>query len=126
MPHIFLVFILSLVSVMYSLKGKLINLIILKDNFLIKIICFTSFFYFFSILFYNFFNSNGLKIFSFVVSFCLLFEICIKISQTEKFVQWIGENVDNSIRVLIMFVISLNCTYFFTRLTSQIVDSQGF
>ena len=111
---------------MYSLKGKLINLIILKDNFLIKIICFTSFFYFFSILFYNFFNSNGLKIFSFVVSFCLLFEICIKISQTEKFVQWIGENVDNSIRVLIMFVISLNCTYFFTRLTIQIVDSQGF
>ncbi len=53
----------------------------------------------------------------------MIFEICIKISNSERFIRWIGEGLDKSLRVLIMFIISLNCTYFFTRITYQILES---
>ena len=33
------------------------------------------------------------------------------------------QNLEKSIRSLIMFVISLNCTYFFTRITHQVLNS---
>ena len=70
-------------------------------------------------------GKNGVQISNFIFSFILIFEVCIKISDSEKFKLWIGSNLDQSIRYLIMFVICLNCTYFFTRITGQIIDSSG-
>ncbi len=57
------------------------------------------------------------------LSFIIIFEICLKISQSERFILWIGENLDKSFRLFIMFIIGLNCTYFYTRLTLQIIES---
>ena len=54
----------------------------------------------------------------------MLFELCIKIVESDRFINWIGDGLDKSIRYLIMFVISLNATYFFTRITLQIIESQ--
>ena len=56
----------------------------------------------------------------------MISEVCLKISNSEKFINWIGEQLDKSLRILIMFIISLNCTYFFTRITHQIIRSQIF
>ncbi len=53
----------------------------------------------------------------------MIFEVCIKISSSERFINWIGDGLDKSLRTLIMFIISLNCTYFFTRITYQIIES---
>ncbi len=49
----------------------------------------------------------------------------MKISDSERFLNWIGDNLEKPIRQLIMFVITLNCTYFFTRITQQIIESQN-
>ena len=40
----------------------------------------------------------------------MLFELCIKIAESDRFINWIGNGLDKSIRYLIMFVISLNAT----------------
>ena len=68
-------------------------------------------------------NKDYVQIINFLISFLLIFEICMKIANSERFINWIGENLEKSIRSLIMFVISLNCTYFFTRITHQILNS---
>ena len=52
-------------------------------------------------------GKNGVQISNFIFSFILIFELCIKISDSEKFIVWIGSNLDQSIRYLIMFVILL-------------------
>ena len=51
--------------------------------------------------------------------------MCMKIADSEIFINWIGESLDKSLRYLIMFVICLNCTYFFTRITEQIINSSN-
>ena len=70
-------------------------------------------------------GSLGLQVINFLFSFLLLFEICMKISDSQRFLNWIGDNLEKPIRQLIMFVIALNCTYFFTRITQQIIESQN-
>ena len=100
-----------------------LNLIPLKDSkisfYLLYIISFLILaFVFFQIWF------KGLQIANFIFSFVILFELCIKIAESDRFINWIGDGLDKSIRYLIMFVISLNATYFFTRITLQIIESQ--
>ena len=90
---------------------------------LFYLILFSIFFIFISFIFYYFFNSFGLQILNFILAFILIFEVCIKIAYSDRFINWIGESLDNSIRILIMFIISLNCTYFFTRITHEIIIS---
>ena len=68
-------------------------------------------------------DKDYVQIVNFLLSFILIFEICMKIANSERFINWIGEGLEKSIRSLIMFVISLNCTYFFTRMTNQILNS---
>ena len=68
-------------------------------------------------------DRDYVQIINFLISFILIFEICMKIANSDRFINWIGENLEKSIRTLIMFVISLNCTYFFTRITHQILNS---
>ena len=70
-------------------------------------------------------DKDGIQISNFIFSFVLFFEMCMKIADSEIFINWIGESLDKSLRYLIMFVICLNCTYFFTRITEQIINSSG-
>ena len=61
----------------------------------------------------------------FIFSFFLFFETSIKIADSNIFIEWIGESLEKNLRYLIMFVICLNCTYFFTRITYQVIKSSG-
>ena len=123
--QLLLIIALSYICGIFSLNGKFINFISKNNNFeiLIKLILFSIFFIFISFIFYYFFNSFGLQILNFILAFILIFEVCIKIAYSDRFINWIGESLDNSIRILIMFIISLNCTYFFTRITHEIIIS---
>ena len=78
-----------------------------------------------SYFFFRIMGDLGLQVINFLFSFLLIFEICMKISDSERFLNWIGDNLEKPIRQLIMFVIALNCTYFFTRITQQIIESQN-
>ena len=68
---------------------------------------------------------QGIQIINFVFSFVLLLEVCLKVSKSERFINWIGESLEESLRVFVMFIVGLNCCYFFSRLTYHLVNSQG-
>mgnify|MGYP001190624697 CR=1 FL=1 len=51
-------------------------------------------------------------------------EILIDGSESERFINWIGESLEESLRVFIMFIVGLNCSYFFSRFTYHLVNSQ--
>ena len=112
-----------MISNLLALKGKLIN--ILKIKRILNLSFFSFFFFIFSLTIYKKLGSDGLQIFNFLVSFIFLFEVCIKIADSEQFIEWIGENIERSIRLLVMFIVCLNCSYFFTRITRGVIDSQG-
>ncbi len=125
--QIILAFILRSISKLFNLKGSFIDLLTnnKKFNIFFYTFLFTLIFIILSILFYNYLSIKGLQIVNFIFSFIIIFEVCMKISNSERFINWIGDHLESSIRLLIMFIISLNCTYFFTRLTYQIIQSQN-
>ena len=122
--HYLLIFALYMISEIFDLKGKFVyGILRLKNNLVIFLLIFTILFITCSVLVLNFYDREKIQILNFLFSFLLIFEVCIKISNSEKFISWIGENLDRSFRLFIMFIISLNCTYFFTRLTLQVLKS---
>ena len=117
---------MSKISEIFKLRGKIINLII-HYNFKKTLLLYSNFVILYLILSFTFFlmkGINGVQIVNFFFSFILIFEVCLRISDSEKFLNWIGPNLDRSIRLFVMFVICLNGTYFFTRLTHQILTSR--
>ena len=124
--HILLAIALFFISNIFELKGNLINKFFLNKriflNFLIKL----TFLLVFLFLVCLRISPDLIQIVNFIISFILIFEVCIKIANSPRFINWIGESLEKSFRLLIMFVISLNCTYFFTRITYQIIKSNGF
>ncbi len=125
--QIILVLILRSISNLFNLSGSIISLLTnnKKYNIFLYTFLFALFFISLSILFYKYLSIKGLQIVNFIFSFIIIFEVCMKISNSERFINWIGDHLESSIRLLIMFIISLNCTYFFTRLTYQIIKSQN-
>ena len=125
--QIILVLILRSISNLFNLSGSIISLLTnnKKYNIFLYTFLFALFFITLSILFYKYLSIKGLQIVNFIFSFIIIFEVCMKISNSERFITWIGDHLESSIRLLIMFIISLNCTYFFTRLTFQIIQSQN-
>ena len=122
--HYLLFFAVFVISDFFDLKGTMIKYFFKKKkNFIIFILIFSIFFILLSMLILSFYNKEKLQVLNFVFSFLVIFEVCLKISQSERFKYWIGENLDNSLRLFIMFILCLNCTYFFTRLTLQIIES---
>ena len=108
----------------FDLEGKFIlNILRNKKNCFKFILIFSVIFSLLTMVTLTFFDLQYVQILNFIFSFLLIFEVCIKISQSSKFINWIGEQLDKSFRIFIMFIISLNCTYFFTRFTQQIIES---
>ena len=113
-----------MVSEIFDLKGRFISKVLTKKkNCLLFILIFSIVYILSSTLVLNFYDIKKIQILNFLFSFLIIFEICLKISQSERFILWIGENLDKSFRLFIMFIIGLNCTYFYTRLTLQIIES---
>ena len=123
--QILLVYVMSKISEIFELRGKIINLIV-QDSLKKILLFYLNFVILYLILSFVFFSMkgiNGVQIVNFFFSFILIFEVCLRISDSKKFLNWIGPNLDSSLRLFVMFVICLNGTYFFTRLTHQILTS---
>ena len=113
-----------MVSEIFDLRGRFISKVLRKKkNCLLFILTFSIVYILSSTLVLNFYDIKKIQILNFLFSSIIIFEVCLKISQSERFILWIGENLDKSFRLFIMFIIGLNCTYFYTRLTLQIIES---
>ena len=122
--HVLLILALVMISDIFDLKGKfIVNILRNKKNCFKFIIIFSVIFIFLTMLILFFYDVKYVQILNFIFSFLLIFEVCIKISQSTRFINWIGEQLDKNFRIFIMFIITLNCTYFFTRFTQQIIES---
>ena len=122
--HILLSIALYFISKSFDLNGFLVKKIFKNVSQLTTFLIILSILTFLIFIFLIRIDKDYVQIINFLISFFLIFEICMKIANSERFINWIGENLEKSIRSLIMFVISLNCTYFFTRITLQIIESQ--
>ena len=120
--HTLLVFLVLNIAKLFNIEK--LNLILLKDSKISFYLLYIISFLILAFVFFQTFGIKGLQIANFIFSFVMLFELCIKIAESDRFINWIGDGLDKSIRYLIMFVISLNATYFFTRITLQIIESQ--
>ncbi len=96
-----------------------------KRNELLFTFYYICFFSVSSFVLIYFISYEGMQISNFIFSFFLFFETSIKIADSNIFIEWIGESLEKTLRYLIMFVICLNCTYFFTRITYQVIKSSG-
>ena len=121
--HILLSVALYFISKSFDLDGFLVKRIFKNIGQLTTFIITLSISTFLIFLFLIRIDKDYVQIINFLISFFLIFEICMKIANSQRFINWIGESLEKSIRSLIMFVISLNCTYFFTRITHQILNS---
>ena len=121
--HSILVF--FILNIAIAFKVKKITIFILKKSKLKFYLFYIITFLISALIFFRVIGTNGLQIVNFLFSFIILFELCIKIAESERFINWIGESLEKSLRYLIMFVISLNATYFFTRITEQVITSQN-
>ena len=121
--HSILVF--FILNIAIAFKVKKITIFILKESKLKFYLIYIISFFISALIFFRVIGTNGLQIVNFLFSFIILFELCIKIAESERFINWIGESLEKSLRYLIMFVISLNATYFFTRITEQVIKSQN-
>ena len=121
--HSILVF--FILNIAIAFKVKKITIFILKNSKLKFYLFYIITFLISASIFFRVIGTNGLQIVNFLFSFIILFELCIKIAGSERFINWIGESLEKSLRYLIMFVISLNATYFFTRITEQVIRSQN-
>ena len=121
--HSILVF--FILNIAIAFKVKKITIFILKESKLKFYLIYIISFFISALIFFRVIGTYGLQIVNFLFSFIILFELCIKIAESKRFINWIGESLEKSFRYLIMFVISLNATYFFTRITEQVIKSQN-
>ena len=122
--HYLLIIASFMICNLFNLRGLFINTFMRgKKNCLILILIFSLVYISSSIFLLHRYDILKLQILNFFFSFLIIFEVCIKIAYSEKFINWIGEELDKTFRLLIMFIICLNCSYFFTRITYQVLRS---
>ena len=63
----------------------------------------------------------GLEILNLVFFLIIIFELFIKIANSKRFIGWLGDGLDKTLRSFMMFIISLNVIYFLTRITHSIL-----
>lgn len=67
-------------------------------------------------------GNEGIQIANFFFFFITCFDSCIKIGKSSRFSDWLGVGIDETFRIFIMFIISLNIIYFLTRITYSITQ----
>ena len=125
--HLLLLTVLSLVVEAFKIDSFIIRLLpkFKKGHYLFPFFFYSLTFILLSMLMFFLKGSQGIQIINFVFSFILLLEVCLKVSKSERFINWIGESLEESLRVFVMFIVGLNCSYFFSRFTYHLVNSQG-
>ena len=66
-------------------------------------------------------GKDGLQISNLIFFLLIILETFLKVGQSERFLQWLGREIDKTIIGFMMFVISLNIIYFLTRITSALI-----
>ncbi len=74
-----------------------------------------------SLLFLSLKGVFGLEILNLVFFLIIIFELFIKIGNSKRFIGWLGDGLDKTLRSFMMFIISLNVIYFLTRITHSIL-----
>ena len=74
-----------------------------------------------SIMFLSLKGVFGLEILNLVFFLIIVFELFIKIGNSKRFISWLGDGLDKTLRSFMMFIISLNVIYFLTRITHSIL-----
>lgn len=124
--------ILQLLSLYVAIEiSRLFGFKILKSNFLdfystrIKIFqCYCLYLFLFvivSIFFFSVRGNDGLQISNLVFFLLTILETFLKMGKSERFMYWLGREIDKTIISFMMFVISLNVVYFLTRITAAII-----
>ena len=109
--HVLLILALVMISDIFDLKGKfIVNILRNKKNCFKFIIIFSVIFIFLTMLILTFYDVKYVQILNFIFSFLLIFEVCIKISQSTRFINWIGEQLDKTFRIFVDRFL-----YFFTN-----------
>ena len=79
-----------MVSEIFDLKGRFISKVLRKKkNCILFILIFSIIYILSSTLVLNFYDIKKIQILNFLFSFLIIFEICLKISQSERFILWI-------------------------------------
>ena len=63
----------------------------------------------------------GLEVLNLAFFLIIIFELFIKIGNSRRFIGWLGDGLDKTLRSFMMFIISLNVIYFLTRITHSIL-----
>ena len=74
-----------------------------------------------SLIFLSLKGVFGLEILNLVFFLIIVFELFIKIGNSKRFIGWLGDGLDKTLRSFMMFIISLNVIYFLTRITHSIL-----
>lgn len=74
-----------------------------------------------SLVFFSIKGVLGLELLNLIFFFIMIFELFIKIGNSNRFIGWLGDGLDKTLRSFMMFIISLNVIYFLTRITHSIL-----
>ena len=74
-----------------------------------------------SLMFLSLKGVFGLELLNLVFFLIIVFELFIKIGNSKRFISWLGDGLDKTLRSFMMFIISLNVIYFLTRITHSIL-----
>ena len=74
-----------------------------------------------SFIFFKLKGVLGLELINLIFFLIMIFELFLKIGNSNRFIGWLGDGLDKTLRAFMMFIISLNVIYFLTRITHSIL-----
>ncbi|MBH43657.1 MAG: hypothetical protein CMP25_02575 [Rickettsiales bacterium] len=131
--NIFYCLVIQLITLVLSIEiSKLFNIKIMEFKIInfyerskfIKIVSYTIFIITYLIASFIFLSIKGvlgLELLNLVFFLIIIFELFIKIGNSRRFIGWLGDGLDKTLRSFMMFIISLNVIYFLTRITHSIL-----
>ena len=102
------------------IKSKYFNLR-KKNRIFIFLFSYFAIFIFLSLLIVFYRGNFGLQILNYIFFSLHIFEVFIKVGKSERFLNWLGYELEENLRLFMMFIISLNVIYFLTRITDSII-----
>ena len=103
------------------IKNNLLDFYSTRRNLFFCYVLFLFFYVLISMIFFYIKGNDGLQISNLIFFLLVILETFLKVGQSERFLQWLGKEIDKTIISFMMFVISLNVVYFLTRITATII-----
>lgn len=122
--QIFALFISIEISKLFGfkiIKNNLLDFYSTRRNLFFCYFLFLFLYVLVSMIFFYIKGHDGLQISNLIFFLLTILETFLKVGQSERFLQWLGREIDKTIISFMMFVISLNVIYFLTRITAAII-----